>query len=187
MAVLMPGHLRALDLDDHTRAQAVAAHDPEPRTDGFCPLTHSDDAVVIAGHVGRVEALSVVGNLEPGAAVLVDVPADDDLCRAGMSIDVRQGLLHDAPQLLFDSVREASRCVRHPARRDAGALLETSQELRRDRGQLVLLADVGAQLVDRLAQLLHDVTHDTVKIADLVALLARQVEQPFQLERDVRQ
>ena len=142
---------------------------------------------MVSGDFSGVEASAVVGDLEAGTALLVDVPPDHHLARRGVALHVGESLLNDTPELLFDPVRQALAGVGGPRRGDAGPFLEPVKVGLGDVGELVLLAHVGAQLVNRLPELLHDIADDIVEVADFFQLVAGQVLDPLELEGHVRE
>ena len=101
-----------------------------------------------------------------------------------MTLDVRERFLEDAPQLLLHLPRQATiRTYRIEVHRDAGAFRPSLEVRLGERDEPFLLGHRRAQLVQRLAQLHHDLAHDAVQLGQRGIAVA--VRQSVELEADV--
>ena len=89
---------------------------------------------------------------------------------------------HSSCSIRYGSAADADG---QPVRRDPGALRESFEVAAGDHHDVFVLADVGTELVDRLAQLAHDVADDDAQLGDLGVLLARDAVHALELEGDV--
>ena len=101
-----------------------------------------------------------------------------------MTLDVRERFLEDPPQLLLHLPRQATiRTYGLEVRVDAGPIRPALEVRLRERDEALLLGDRRAQLVQRLAELDHDLAHDPVQLGQRGIAVA--VRQPVELEADV--
>ena len=176
-------HSVGLQLDEHRVPLAGLAGQCHVGADGVRALADADQPVTLTGGVGRVHPASVVGDLQ-ARHVGRDLPGDPHPRSIGMSLDVRERFLEDAPQLLLHLQGQVAGRARRPQRAlYPGALGPPVEVAAGDLGQVLVLAHRRSELVQRLAELRHHAAHHAVQLAQLGVFTAGG--EAVELEADV--